>query len=1248
MSLDRPRHRNHLPVHTLRPSTIMELEGQARLSRAFRLLVPGPDMDEDESEVVISIRPKSSPLPRRRNSVSDEESESELLPCGSRRVSFADAKGLSLVQVKEFDLWDVPKLPGMESQEGDGISTEEYSLSPLTFQSPLSPEDLLVRVQEQKIELDSLELIPGTTTLKGLICVLNISFHKAVYVRTTLDCWASHFDLLTEYIPTSGNAHTDHFSFKLTLVPPFQEQGSRVDFCLRYETPMGTFWANNNNRNYVLVCHQRMKDQKENPQKQNRQKKSCLKIVSQNVVEDTKETPSQRNQSADVLTTGEKVNNEQSIPPPDQSGEDGDNLQAEYRRNCSQRKAARMGRVRDYFSQRDGIVDEEGDTPRSEDKEEIPVGDQADGQFLSEEKWKREGSHGIMEKIISETPTQQDETQAHIEPQTAEDIRFGSLIGGDASTDMSNDEPPPTEHCNTFVSEAKDTSESCLNQSNGFTFEILVTPLYRQMLGRNEDWTCPQETVGENGSTGHEVQENLIRNKNDVPHLSTFQNLFSEDRAHQASLEHADWYDTEDASMESAENHEQLQKMDLPSRLSQPIQNLFSVDDQTSLECADWSCTEDSDAQSVENTPNHEQILENVITNSTKECFDASLNVPLSEDDIWKSDGSQTIQSQTEPVSDSVDHLASLETADWSDTEDAVMKSKNNTQNHEQLEKNLIKNSTEECFDANLKAPLPEDDVWNGADDAIESKLSDQTNINITERHTDTDLLSEDSHCPSFEPDTIQVPTCPPIHESVGGTKNDVPLLSAFQTQSEPVSDDVDHRARLDLADESNQEDSVAESSISPLEALNHPEVSSYTATNRPETEVSVRSPRTFLGTQAETCCIGTGHRLDEDEHDLMTKVLMCNDHSQEVHQEPFSNPEVDVVRNWETVVEEEEVNILEEGIQNCPGEEKPDDLKEEIQEKFTSPEVEEPENVFPCQNKTIKGEKEHEMIFEDREAEEHFVEMQEVKLGVEMWEEEVIDKDRVDAELKDQERVVDLGNKEQEISVDEAEGIEDIRWSELNQSKLEDAGLSHLGEGDESVEDTTEQNPDDKVLHDEEDKTVTREESDDGLCNFTEEAESDNASAESDSDDEVELYMHCLRAVHTKDQSTETGFSLSKRPSLSRSKPLSSLMPSISESVDEEHVGSLQDGREDTQADDTAQSQPSGPKSTGGNVARWRETCSCSSISKTLLYATLLAMFVVMAYYYDFLACFGLYLISVVWLFCQGEKQPIKDNSIG
>lgn len=267
----------------------MEFVGQPRPSEARSpgardsfLEVPGlssVDMDEDEGDVVIGIRPKSSPLPRRKSSISDEDSEPEPPPSGSRRVSFADAKGLSLVVVKEFDTWDVPKLPGYDLPEGKGADSEEYYLSPLTFSLPLSTKELFAKVLQQKVELEAVELPSGTTILKGLIRVLNISYDKAVYIRTTLDKWSTHFDLLAEYIPGSGDGVTDCFSFKLTLVPPFGEQGARVDFCLRYETPVGTFWANNNDRNYVLFCHHRIKEEKDKPQTEHRNKKSCLKAT---------------------------------------------------------------------------------------------------------------------------------------------------------------------------------------------------------------------------------------------------------------------------------------------------------------------------------------------------------------------------------------------------------------------------------------------------------------------------------------------------------------------------------------------------------------------------------------------------------------------------------------------------------------------------------------------------------------------------------------------------------------------------------------------------------------------------------------------------------------------------------------------------------------------------------------------------------------------------------------------------------
>ncbi len=202
--------------------------------------------DEDEESLGLEgIKPKSSPIPRRRSSASSDDSLPP--PSSSRRVSFADAFGLSLVAVKQFEAWGVTDQSS--SLESDLNEDKEYYMVPL-FTLPQTSEELALRVHEQKLELESLELLSGTTTLRGIIRVMNISFDKMVFVRTSLDSWKSHFDLLGEYVPGSNNGGMDCFSFKLTMVPPFGEEGARVDFCLRFETSLGTFWANNNEKNY--------------------------------------------------------------------------------------------------------------------------------------------------------------------------------------------------------------------------------------------------------------------------------------------------------------------------------------------------------------------------------------------------------------------------------------------------------------------------------------------------------------------------------------------------------------------------------------------------------------------------------------------------------------------------------------------------------------------------------------------------------------------------------------------------------------------------------------------------------------------------------------------------------------------------------------------------------------------------------------------------------------------------------------
>ncbi|XP_061022329.1 protein phosphatase 1 regulatory subunit 3A [Dama dama] len=258
-------------------------EEPSQISKDNFLEVPSlsDSLSEDE-EVKATFRPGFSPQPSRRGSDSSEDIYLDSPPSGARRVSFADTFGFNLVSVKEFDSWELPSGSIDFDLRKDVFHTEEYVLSP-QFVLPSSKEELMQQLQVQKAILESTEYPPGSTSMKGIIRVLNISFEKLVYVRMSLDDWQTYYDILAEYIPNSCDGETDQFSFKISLVPPYQKDGSKVEFCIRYETSVGTFWSNNNGTNYVLVCQK--KEQEPEPEKlqedvPNRQIKGCLKVKS--------------------------------------------------------------------------------------------------------------------------------------------------------------------------------------------------------------------------------------------------------------------------------------------------------------------------------------------------------------------------------------------------------------------------------------------------------------------------------------------------------------------------------------------------------------------------------------------------------------------------------------------------------------------------------------------------------------------------------------------------------------------------------------------------------------------------------------------------------------------------------------------------------------------------------------------------------------------------------------------------------
>ncbi|XP_073326691.1 protein phosphatase 1 regulatory subunit 3A-like isoform X2 [Pagrus major] len=220
------------------------------------------DDDEDDDTESVHIIPRCSPVPRKRGaSIYDETAEYmriHLALSAAKRVSFADTTGGDLVDVKEFvafDSDDEEESARWEEEEAKYRKPEReptYQVHP-EFHAP-SEGALLQAVHANKLEVEEMSPVENEPlAFTGVVRVLNISFHKAVYIRSTMDSWATYYDHPAEYVQGSHDGATDQFTFKLTFAPPYITHGSRIEFVVRYETSDGDYWANNSSMNYVVT-----------------------------------------------------------------------------------------------------------------------------------------------------------------------------------------------------------------------------------------------------------------------------------------------------------------------------------------------------------------------------------------------------------------------------------------------------------------------------------------------------------------------------------------------------------------------------------------------------------------------------------------------------------------------------------------------------------------------------------------------------------------------------------------------------------------------------------------------------------------------------------------------------------------------------------------------------------------------------------------------------------------------------------
>ncbi|XP_013780579.1 glycogen-binding subunit 76A-like isoform X2 [Limulus polyphemus] len=175
---------------------------------------------------------------------------------GRKVVRFADSLGLDLESVRYMMKSDLPPsipLSAFSDLRRSQVSSYDIELVP-SFIMPSFSSNFTDRVRDLAVSLHSVST--ANTTVYGIVAVLNLTFHKNIFIRYSVDNWNSHHDTSTTYIQGSSEGDIDKFSFNIFVSPQdLSTRNHSLDFAVCYQTQDGKeFWDNNNGLNYRLKC----------------------------------------------------------------------------------------------------------------------------------------------------------------------------------------------------------------------------------------------------------------------------------------------------------------------------------------------------------------------------------------------------------------------------------------------------------------------------------------------------------------------------------------------------------------------------------------------------------------------------------------------------------------------------------------------------------------------------------------------------------------------------------------------------------------------------------------------------------------------------------------------------------------------------------------------------------------------------------------------------------------------------------
>jgi len=134
--------------------------------------------------------------------------------------------------------------------EGYRSDVPEWELKLANF-----PSDSYER-QTQPVRVERIFLASDNKTLVGTVACANISFHKVVVARFTLDYWKTTSEVVAEFNhdvrKKQSNDGYDRFNFNIKLADQANLASKTLLLCVRYNVNGQEFWDNNNSMNYQV------------------------------------------------------------------------------------------------------------------------------------------------------------------------------------------------------------------------------------------------------------------------------------------------------------------------------------------------------------------------------------------------------------------------------------------------------------------------------------------------------------------------------------------------------------------------------------------------------------------------------------------------------------------------------------------------------------------------------------------------------------------------------------------------------------------------------------------------------------------------------------------------------------------------------------------------------------------------------------------------------------------------------------